>query len=108
MKFLANRKLAVRIGIITTAITITGMLILWLSVSSRVAAMVEDNITNQMIDAVESRASIINDYVSSAEEYMTAFALSSEVRSLWRIRMTQSCFSGAEIYRGFCSSERHL
>ena len=78
MKFLANRKLAVRIGIITTAITITGMLILWLSVSSRVAAMVEDNITNQMIDAVESRASIINDYVSSAEEYMTAFALSSE------------------------------
>lgn len=76
MKFLANRKLAVRIGIITTAITITGMLILWLSVSSRVAAMVEDNITNQMIDAVESRASIINDYVSSAEEYMTAFALS--------------------------------
>ena len=68
MKFLANRKLAVRIGIITTAITITGMLILWLSVSSRVAAMVEDNITNQMIDAVESRASIINDYVSSAEE----------------------------------------
>ena len=82
MKFLANRKLAVRIGIITTAITITGMLILWFSVSSRVAAMVEDNITNQMIDAVESRASIINDYVSSAEEYMTAFALSSEVRSL--------------------------
>jgi X-X-X-Leu-X-X-Gly heptad repeat protein len=27
-----------------------------------------------MTDAVESRASIINDYVSSAEEYMTAFA----------------------------------
>lgn len=39
-------------------------------------------ITNQMIDAVESRASIINDYVSSAEEYMTAFALGSEVREL--------------------------
>ena len=67
MKFLTNRKLAVRIGIITTAITITGMLILWFSVSSRVAAMVEHNITNQMIDAVESRAAIINDYVSSAE-----------------------------------------
>ncbi len=82
MKFLTNRKLAVRIGIITTAITITGMLILWFSVSSRVAAMVEHNITNQMIDAVESRAAIINDYVSSAEEYMTAFALSSEVRNL--------------------------
>ncbi|MCI8822054.1 MAG: hypothetical protein HFI15_05950 [Lachnospiraceae bacterium] len=42
--------------------------------------MVKNNITNQMIDAVESRASIINDYVASAEEYMTAFALGSNVR----------------------------
>ncbi len=35
-----------------------------------------------MTDAVESRAAIINDYVTAAEEYMTAFALSSEVREL--------------------------
>ena len=53
------------------------MVLLWFVVSSRVASMVEGNITNQMIDAVESRASIINDYVASAEEYMTAFALGS-------------------------------
>lgn len=82
MKFLSNRKLATRIGIITTIITFIGMLLLWRIVSGRVAAMVENNITNQMIDAVESRASIINDYVASAEEYMTAFALGSEVREL--------------------------
>lgn len=82
MKFLVNRKLAIRIGIITTIITFMGLLLLWRIVSERVAAMVEDNITNQMIDAVESRASIINDYVASAEEYMTAFALGSEVRGL--------------------------
>lgn len=44
--------------------------------------MVKSNITNQMIDAVESRASIINDYVASAEEYMMAFALGSEVCEL--------------------------
>lgn len=44
--------------------------------------MVESNITNQMMDVVESRASIINDYVASAEEYMTAFALGSEVHDL--------------------------
>ena len=55
---------------------------MWFVVSNRVSAMVEDNITNQMADAVEARASIINDYVSSAEEYMMAFALSSEVREL--------------------------
>ncbi len=35
-----------------------------------------------MTDAVESRAAIINEYVTSAEEYMTAFALGSEVREL--------------------------
>ena len=82
MKFLANRKLATRISILTTIITFTGLLLLWLIVSSRVADMVENNITNQMIDAVESRAAIINDYVTSAEEYMTAFALGSEVLEL--------------------------
>ena len=82
MKFLANRKLATRIGMITTAITCTGMVLLWFIGSSRIAARVESNITNQMIDAVESRAAIINDYVASAEEYMAAFALGSEVREL--------------------------
>lgn len=84
MKFLVNRKLATRIGIITTVITLTGMLLLWLIVSNNAASMVKNDITNQMTDAVESRASIINDYVSSAEEYMTAFALGSEVHDLLR------------------------
>ena len=82
MKFLVNLKLATRISIITTVITFVGMVLLWFIVSSRVASMVENDITNQMMDAVESRAAIINDYVSSAEEYMSAFALGSEVRDL--------------------------
>jgi methyl-accepting chemotaxis protein len=82
MKFLANRKLATRISIITTAITFTGMILLWLIVSSRISSMVQNNATNQMIDAVESRAAIINSYVTSAEEYMAAFALGCEVREL--------------------------
>ena len=58
------------------------MLLLWFVVSSRVASMVKSNITNQMIDVVESRAAIINDYVASAEEYLTAFSLGSEVQEL--------------------------
>ncbi len=82
MRFLTNQKLAIRMGIITTAIISIGLLILWRVVSGRVATMVENDITNQMIDTVESRASIINDYVTSAEEYMTAFALGSDVRNL--------------------------
>ena len=82
MKHLKNQKLATRISIITTAITLAGMLLLWLIVSTNAASMVKNDITNQMTDAVESSAAIINDYVSSAEEYMTAFALDSEVRDL--------------------------
>ncbi len=40
MKFLVNRKLATRISIITTAIILAGMLLLWLTVSSNAASMV--------------------------------------------------------------------
>ena len=82
MKFLANKKLVTRIGILTTAITLAGMSLLWFIVSTNTASMVKNDITNQMIDAVESRAAIINQYVTSAEEYMTAFALGNEVREL--------------------------
>lgn len=82
MRFLVNRKLAMRIGIITTVLTLAGMLLLWLIVSDNVSSIVKNDITNQMTDAVESRAAIINDYVTSAEEYMTAFALGSEVHDL--------------------------
>ena len=55
---------------------------LWVIVSTNTAAMVKSDITNQMTDAVESRAAIIDDYVVSAEEYIAAFALGSEVRDL--------------------------
>ena len=82
MKFLANKKLVTRIGILTTAITLAGMSLLWFIVSTNTASMVKNDITNQMTDAVESRAAIINEYVASAEEYMSAFALGSEVREL--------------------------
>ena len=82
MKFLVNRRLVTRISIITTVITLAGMLLLWRTVSENAASMVSSDITNQMTDAVESRAAIINDYVTSAEEYMTAFALGSEVHEL--------------------------
>ena len=98
MKFCVNRKLATRISIITTAITFAGMLLLWFVVSNRAASMVKSNITNQMTDAVESRAAIINDYVASAEEYMTAFALGSEVHELLEHPDNPTVLSKAQRY----------
>lgn len=82
MRLIENKKLAARIGVITTVITLIGMTLLWLVVSTNAASMVKNDITNQMTDAVESRAAIIDEYVLSAEEYMTAFALGSEIRQL--------------------------
>lgn len=82
MKILINKKLATRISIVTTVITLAGMLLLWIIVSTNAASMVKNDITNQMTDAVEARAAIINDYVASAEEYMTAFALGGDVQNL--------------------------
>lgn len=82
MNFLKKQKLAARISILTSIITIAGLFLLWGIVAHNASATVKTNITNQMTDAVKSRASIINSYVTSAEEYMTAFALSSEVKNL--------------------------
>ncbi len=82
MQFIENKKLATRIGIITTIISLAGMTLLWLVVSTNAASVVKNDITNQMTDAVESRAAIIDEYVLSAEEYMSAFALASEVHDL--------------------------
>ena len=75
-----NRKLASRISILTIAIILAGLLLLWVVIAFSTESMVRSYITNQMMNAVESRAVIIDDYVASAEEYMTAFALGSNVR----------------------------
>lgn len=100
MKFLANKKLATRIGVIMSAITLVGMLLLWIVVSSNVVSIVRSDITNQMVDAVEARAAIINEYVSSAEEYMTAFALGSEVRELLLDPQQPALLERAQRYTG--------
>lgn len=98
MKFLVNKKLVTRIGIITTIITLAGMILLWLIVSTNAASMVKNDITNQMTDAVESRAAIINEYVSTAEEYMAAFALASEVHELLQNPTDKDLLKKAQSY----------
>lgn len=82
MKFLKKKKLAAQISLLTSIITVVGLFLLWGIVTYNTSAVVKSNITNQMIDAVKARAAIIDNYVTSAEEYMIAFALSGEVREL--------------------------
>lgn len=82
MKFLKNMRLASRISLCILIVTVVGMLILWSLIAQSVSSIVEKNISNQMYDAVNSRAAIIEDYVSGAEKTMVEFSLSSEVKSL--------------------------
>lgn len=98
MRFLVNKKLPARISVITTAVTLIGMLLLWVVVSTNAASMVKNDITNQMIDAVEARAAIISEYVASAEEYMSAFALGSEVQDLLKSPQDPELLAKAQAY----------
>ena len=50
MGFIENKKLAARIGIATTVITLVGMALLWLVVSTNAASVVKNDITNQMTE----------------------------------------------------------
>lgn len=77
-----NVKLAHRISIYLTVLVLLDMIILWALVQGKVGELVHENILNHMTDAVSSRGEIIDNYVESAEEYLTAFALSDEVKNL--------------------------
>lgn len=79
---LKNVKIATKISILVTVVLLAGFLVLWKVVDQKSSSLVENQITNQMKDAVESRAYIINNYVETAEEYMIAFSKSDEVRNV--------------------------
>lgn len=69
-------------ALVSVAVLTIGFLLLWYRIDAKSTQMVDGLIENQMIDAVESRAEIINNYVSSVEEYMIAFSKADEVRDV--------------------------
>lgn len=77
-----NLKIAVKTSIIITVVLVVGFFTLWKLVDKKSAGLVNELITDQMTDAVESRATLINNYVKTAEEFMIAFAQSDEVRNV--------------------------
>lgn len=81
MKVLSNKKLAARMGIITSVITLFGMLLLWGVVSVNAASVVRRDITNQMTDAVESRAAIISHCQAQTKGFLIFFSELSEKMS---------------------------
>lgn len=82
MKALKKQKMATKISFLAALITIAGLSLMWFITTNNAAITIDANLTNQMTDAVKTRAAIINDYVSSAEEFMIAFSLGEEVSDL--------------------------
>lgn len=82
MRSIKNMRLSFRIGLNILLVTVLGMGILWLIIAWNVTDIVKENISNQMYDAVNSRAAIIEDYVSGAEKTMQEFSLNSIVIDL--------------------------
>ena len=95
---LKNLKIATRTGILITLVLIIGFWGLWKSIDHQTSSLTEQSITNQMTDAVESRASIINNYVDMAEEYLIAFAQSDEVRNILKHPDSEEYLKRAQQY----------
>lgn len=91
-------KLSVRVSSIILLVTLAGMTALWLIISQNVTSIVESNISNQMNDAVTSRAKIIQDYVSGTENTMVEFSLSSEVKNLLRSSDDPDAVAASQAY----------
>ena len=95
---LRKLKISVKTSILVTIVLIIGFFTLWDMVDKKSTNLVQQGITNQMTDAVESRATIINNYVSSAEEYMVAFSLSDEVKNVLRTKGEPEALRKAQEY----------
>lgn len=67
-------------------------------ITAKVKENVERGITNQMNDAVTSRAAIIEDYVTGAEHTMVEFSLSPEVINLLKNPDDTASFEAAQEY----------
>lgn len=93
-----NLKIAVKTGIIVTIVLGIRFLGLWKAIDNRTEAMLGSIITSQMEDAVKSRTQIINDYVNTAEDFLEAFALSSEVKNLLMHPDSEEDFRKAQQY----------
>ena len=77
-----KKKIATKFSVYLAIGTFIGMCVLWLVIREAATRIVNSDINSQMADAVTTRTDIIDNYIDSAEEYLNAFALSSEVKNL--------------------------
>lgn len=81
MKAFRNLKLSTRISLLAAIIITLGMVILCAIVINNASYTVNANLTNLMTDAVRARSTIIEDYITAAEDDMISFSLNPQIRA---------------------------
>ena len=84
MKRFNNIELGKRITMAMSVVTFLGILALFLQVAISTELTFRDTTVNQLKDTVQARAVIINNYISTVEEYMRGFAASEDVKNILR------------------------
>lgn len=90
--------IATKTSIFVTIVLVIGFLGLWKVVDDKSTNQVEEQITNQMTDAVESRTAIMEDFVKEAEDYLRAYSKSDEVRDVFRTNESSEAIARAQAY----------
>lgn len=77
-----NLKLATKISIIVISILTVGLVILWWSTNRRISAVMENQIIDELGDAIDTRDKIIEQYIASTEAYLLGYGQSPELRAV--------------------------
>lgn len=90
VKAVQNQKIAVRIGLFMAVVLMIGFVVLWQAIGKTSANLMKKSITAQMSDAVETRTTIIDEYIKSLEDFLVGFAQGEEVKSVLKNPTTQN------------------
>lgn len=71
-----NLKLATKISIIVITILTVGLILVWKSTDVNVSSVMENQIVEEMNDAIRTRSQIIEQYIASTEAYLVGYAQS--------------------------------
>ncbi len=93
-----NLKITAKASIAIVIVLILGFSFLCKSIAGKTTAMVNQQISNQLSDAVESRTAIMEDYITEAEDYLRAYSKSDEVRNIFRTNESPEAIAIAQEY----------
>lgn len=75
-----NLKLATKISIIVITILTVGLILVWKSTDVNVSSVMENQIVDEMNDAIRTRSQIIEQYIASTESYLVGYAQSGVLK----------------------------